>query len=304
VLVNIELRLRRLIPFTSLALFLDSGDDMVRVGHAAGKHSDTLRGYSLGYGKGISGWVAAYRKPILNSSPALEFQGDPDFASLVDTLIVPMELDGECLGTISLYSETRFVYTKAHLALAQAAAAITAPMLDTVRRREVSGGTAVHDPATGAYRASYLHAAAFPMIAAAEQGPSGFALGYLTIRNLEDMRGLHGGTDPLLARVATIMRGQLRSDDILGRFGPDAFVVLLAGQGAESASECMQAIKWRVETAAGTELPGALLPDCVVSVASYPKDGTTLVELLEHAQAAITRPAPRAAAMVVPLRRA
>ena len=64
-----------------------------------GDFASSLSDFAIGIGKGVSGWVAAYKRPIINTVPSWEFQGlKGDFSSLSDTLAVPMTVNDECIG--------------------------------------------------------------------------------------------------------------------------------------------------------------------------------------------------------------
>jgi len=75
---------------------------------------DRLSGSRIGVGERMSGWVAANRRSIANSDPALDF-GDLT-ASLKPPLrfglIVPVENGDELVGVVSFYGPEAF--TKEH----------------------------------------------------------------------------------------------------------------------------------------------------------------------------------------------
>jgi putative nucleotidyltransferase with HDIG domain len=138
-LVHLDCRLRRLLRFSSCAFFLDDGDGSLRVAHAGGKFSDKLQNLRIGLGSGISGWVAAYGHPVMNSKAALEFKDlRGDFGSLVHALVVPLSQNEICLGTISLYSVADTPFIDDHLRILQMAAKRVAPLVAEARRRDRS----------------------------------------------------------------------------------------------------------------------------------------------------------------------
>src|SRR5262249_38745901 len=105
-LCNIERRIGRLVPFTTMAIYLENGDQALKAAHVAGKGCDRLIGFTIRLARGISGWVAAYQRPLINTGAALEFQElGCDFTWLTDSLVVPMVVDGISVGTIALYGQ-------------------------------------------------------------------------------------------------------------------------------------------------------------------------------------------------------
>src|SRR5262249_7829649 len=129
-------RLQRVLPFSTCIFFLDNGEGTLKAAHVLGKFSDVLQTLSIGLGKGISGWVAAYRRPIMNTGPALEFQDiQGDFTSLTDTLVVPLIYEGDCLGTVSIYAQAPVFYSQANLSLLQLLADQVSPCIGEAFKR-------------------------------------------------------------------------------------------------------------------------------------------------------------------------
>ncbi|MGE3959456.1 MAG: HD domain-containing phosphohydrolase [Vicinamibacterales bacterium] len=92
----------------------DHSKDELVCQHVAGMKVDRLSGSRIGVGERMSGWVAANRRSIANSDPALDF-GDLT-ASLKPPLrfglIVPVENGDELVGVVSFYGPEAF--TKEH----------------------------------------------------------------------------------------------------------------------------------------------------------------------------------------------
>ena len=96
-------RLQQIVPFTTCIFYLKDSDDRLEATYVSGKYSELLQRHSLEIGKGISGWVAAHQKPMVNANPALDFKGiNGDLSSLTDAVAVPIVREDECLGAISL----------------------------------------------------------------------------------------------------------------------------------------------------------------------------------------------------------
>lgn len=101
--------------------------------------------------------------------------------------------------------------------------------------------------------------------------------------------------DHVLATVAAVVRAEVRDDDLVGRFGGEEFVVLLAGldhaEGhpsevvAERIRRRIEELRVEVAVAAGP----AVVDDLTVSIggATFPADGRELTRLVEVADAAM-----------------
>jgi diguanylate cyclase (GGDEF)-like protein/putative nucleotidyltransferase with HDIG domain len=282
-------KLSRMLPFTTCAFFLNNGEDSIIVKYVVGLFSDQLKNLTIGLGKGISGWVAAYRRPMVNTGPALEFQElEGDFTCLTDALIVPMLVGGECIGTISLYAKAPTFYSQAQLALLQSVARQVGPLISEARTRaSTPSAQEILDPVTGTYRANYLWVAGSQMITSAQKCSSPLSLMSLELKNLTylvSLYGVHAG-DTILQKVSEILRGELRETDVLVRFGNEGFIALLPSVRGDQAHRYAQRLQQLIRSAAlGNVVGHNLFITTEASVASFPENGTTIYELLESAQ--------------------
>jgi diguanylate cyclase (GGDEF)-like protein len=280
-------RMRKMIPFSTCAFYLRDNSDCIRAVYAVGKHSDQIQNNLLGMGKGISGWVAAYKRPMINTGPALDFQDiKGDFSSFKDALVIPITREDECLGTISLYSLESSLYTQFELNILQTLASFLAPVIAQASNHENTPAESVMDPTTRVHRISYLTALGPQMIAAADKNRTPVSMIYIEIRNLGSITrtcGSHLG-NLVLKKIADCVRPELRETDILVRFGHQAFIALLPGVRDEQALHCAQRLKHQIKSQASTTGGQTLSIDCPVGIASYPKDGTSIFALLQSAQ--------------------
>jgi hypothetical protein len=99
--------LARLIPSTLCVFYIyDSSKDELEAQFSSGDGAGVVRGMRVELGHGLSGWVAANRRTIVNSNPILDL-GDlarSDTASLRSSLSAPLLARDELIGVITLYS--------------------------------------------------------------------------------------------------------------------------------------------------------------------------------------------------------
>jgi len=280
--------LKQIVPYDACAFFMYRENDSVRAEYACGGFAAPLQGMSIGLGKGISGWVAAYKRPMVNTSPALEFQGTTrDFTPLKDALVVPLVQEGECLGTISLYACEALVYSQTHLSLLQTVAEQVAPLVRDACVADKPEGESLVDPVTATYRVAYLSVAGTPLLAHAAKTQTPLSLVHIEIRNFSHNVSLYGPGmgDSILRKVADTLRSELRQTDILVRFGHDGFVALLPGVRSLQAARYVHRVQQQIKSAPMNVTPGnALFVNCQAGIASYPDDGSTLPALLQTAQ--------------------
>ena len=123
ILSGLDWRDRRLVPSNTCVFFLQASDSILKAAYASGTCAEFFLRLRIGLGRGVSGWAAAYHRPMLNAAAQLEFdEPNPVALSLRHTLAVPLLLNGDCLGTISLYGQEHIVYSEHHSNLLQAVA--------------------------------------------------------------------------------------------------------------------------------------------------------------------------------------
>ena len=286
-------RIQRLVPYAACVFFFDSGHDFIKAGYAAGKFADKLGQVSVGLGKGVSGWVAAYRQPMLNAKPALEFQGGAtELQSFADSLVVPITSGDTSMGTISLYSDSPKTYTRTHQDLMQTVSSVVAPVIVEARERSAADrSTDYLDPVTRAFSGSYLPVAGAGLVSAAGQRDAPLCLLYLDVRNLRHFASHYGpaSANAILSKIADAFRLDLRETDVLVRFGVQGFVALLPGVRHEQALRWAQRLQQRTRTITAGSGPGlGTFANCQVAVASFPQDGSDIYTLIGSAQHSLT----------------
>ena len=282
-------RIESLIPFKTCVFFMDDGAGYVRAMHISGCFSEILKDYRLAMGKGISGWVAAHGRPMINTEAALDFQDlENHFSLLKDTLAVPILLGDECFGTISLYREYPLSYNQSDLSVLQTIAGFIAPLISEIRNRDGKSDEFM-DPITQIRRMPYLTITGPQLLASAKNDSSPASLIYLEIKNLHWISREYGSDtgNSILRMIANCIKPELRETDILVRFGNRAFLAFLPGVREDQALSCVQRLKQQVKKQSLSLGDRSLSIDCAAGSSSYPKDGSTIFDLLQSAQQSI-----------------
>lgn len=103
----VEHRLRGSVSFALGIVFIyDAANDELIGQHVIGKHADAVRGLRIGLGDRLSGWVAANKKTIINSDPALDLTDRSGIFTprLQAALSVPLLSEQGLVGVLALYS--------------------------------------------------------------------------------------------------------------------------------------------------------------------------------------------------------
>jgi len=104
-------RLQELIPWDSMAFYVRA-DDTLLPEYACGSHADMLASLRVPVGGGLSGWVAANGKPLLNGNPAVDAA---DLAGLKSALAIPIEGQNDIAGVLTLFSTRTDAFSSADL---------------------------------------------------------------------------------------------------------------------------------------------------------------------------------------------
>jgi diguanylate cyclase (GGDEF)-like protein len=155
----------------------------------------------------------------------------------------------------------------------------------TLRRRLLAQDhQSHHDPMTGIGNRALLERAARRPLA--DGSGSGLLLMDLDgFKRINDTLG-HAAGDELLVQLAERLSATVRPDDVLVRLGGDEFAVFVRQIGVEHARSAAERL---LAAARGEFSVGGLLVDCdaSVGVATAPRDGSTLAELLRAADIAM-----------------
>lgn len=157
----------------------------------------------------------------------------------------------------------------------------------------------IRDDATGLYKADYLHARLAEELQRSDRYSVSTGLAILSVEDFEAFKGKFGHYkgELLLEHLADVLRICVRETDIVARYGPTRFAVILPFSDSRDAEAVAARVK---EGLARTEFEGDVLEPaarCSVSVvtASYPEEATNqsdLVRLVEQRLPAYPAAAP------------
>jgi diguanylate cyclase (GGDEF)-like protein len=159
------------------------------------------------------------------------------------------------------------------------------------RAHEAAFRYATEDALTGLRTRAYLFAALERELARSQRTGRGFCL---LMIDLDDLKGIndrygHLAGDRALRSVGEVIRAGIRRIDTGARFGGDEFVVLLPETDPTGGWVLAEKIR-RGVAEAGITVDGRQIATSVsVGLVTYPGEGATIDELLEHADEAMYR---------------
>lgn len=198
-----------LVP-SELAIFYryDEPTDELVVESCSSGAPESLRGLTIKLGERMSGWVAANRRSIINSDPALDLYDCPKSitADLRNALSIPVSRSNQLLGVLTFYSRRKFSEADDRSAQ-QIASLISAGAFDPRMSRAASSGYSMLVP---------LRPAATMLCA--------------ELANVDELRSKWGHRETLeyLADCRRCFEGLLSLSDLLVQPEPHRFIALLS----------------------------------------------------------------------------
>ena len=309
-LSQVASKIRTLIPFKTCSIYLLSAEyDRVLSCQASGEHADLLKGHEIRIGDGVSGWVAAQNQPLFNVSAAPDFKDHVFLSSQYKgCLVVPLAIEQNVMGVISLYSEDPAPYDSEQLSLMgvishYATVAISNAMIN----REIQED-AYTDELTNLPNFRYFKTFIDEELEKATRMHYPVTLLMMDLEFFKDVNDRFGHKvgDGVLVEFAQTVKQQLRKTDTCVRYAGDEFIAVLPGVDADGTVHTIQRIQDAVQRRAIT-VEGEQIAHIGVSVgsATFPVDGRDPERLLSVADRAmyenkLVRTRSRRKASVIP----
>ncbi|MBI3697220.1 MAG: diguanylate cyclase [Acidobacteria bacterium] len=282
----LSLRLKRLVPFDSIAVYVRR-DNRLAPEYVSGENSRLFSSLEIPMGEGLSGWVAENRKPIVNGNPSVEpgYLNDPDkFSTLWSALTVPLEGVNGVVGVLSLYHAEKDFFSKDHLRILLAISDKAALSIENALKYRQAETCATTDALTGLPNARSLFLHLDRELARSKR--LGIPLSVLVcdldgFKQVNDRLG-HLEGNKLLRAVAEGLQQTCREYDYVARMGGDEFVVVLPGHRGEAVRTKILTLM-RMANEAGRRVCGEARLSMSVGGAFYPDDGNDAEQLLAEA---------------------
>src|SRR5438309_6881182 len=242
----------------------------------------TAETLAIQVGEGITGWVAETKQGALvgdaeRHPKAVHIPGTSE--SDESMLAVPVIFEDRLIGVIVDVKVGLHQYTGDHLRLMTILANHAAVSIFNARLIERLAASARTDPLTGLKNWRAFEQALQERLAV--ESPEPFSVIMLDVDGLKqvnDARG-HAAGDAVLKRVAAVLTGHLRDDDVVTRWGGDEFVLLMPGMDQVGAVSLAR----RVGASLGDPDDPVGPISVSIGTASFPADGGTADSLLASA---------------------
>ncbi|MGO8983917.1 MAG: diguanylate cyclase domain-containing protein [Terriglobales bacterium] len=282
----LSVRLRKMIPYDSMALFLLKDGKLIPE-LVSGDNFRLISSLRIAVGEGLCGWVAEQRKPIINGNPEAEsgYVSDPaKFTTLRSVIAVPLEGLSGVVGVMAMYRADRDAFSADHLRILLAVSSKIALSIENALKYQQAEDSATTDYLTGLPNARSLFVHLSRELARCRRTGSTLAVMVCDLDNFKQINDLYGHLegDNLLKDFSSHLREICRGYDYVARMGGDEFVVIAPGLNPDAAGE-KATLLHQFAVAAGRKIAGRDLVGLSVGTAFCPQDGFDVERLLAEA---------------------
>ncbi len=288
---------------------LDKNTGRVSPEAAYGKDEDHVRRLSISIDPDVpSGRSAASRairtgEYVVSSTTLHETAGPdrldfPDRIGLSAAAAFPLRRAGLVFGALTVYAAEEGFFDEELTFLLRRMADDISFALDSFdqeeRRRAVETHIAYlarHDTLTGLHRRSALEEALGHKHAEAERRGQSYSIALIDIDHFKVINDSYGHAigDEVLVQIAELLRTSCRSMDWVGRWGGEEFLCLIPDSDSGVAMQSMERLRERISSSSFDVADRSLRVTISVGVASFPKDGDSVSDLLVKVDAALYR---------------
>ncbi len=282
----LSVRLRKLVPFDSIAIYVLRDDKLIPE-HVSGDNFRLFSSLEIPLGQGLSGWVAANRKPIVNGNPSVEpgYLNDASkFSTLRSAISVPLEGVNGVLGVLSLYKSEADAFTQDHLRVLLAISSKVALSIENALKYQQAENSATTDYLTGLPNARSLFLHLDQELARCKRSSASVAVMVCDLDGFKQINDRFGHLEgnKVLRIFANGLRNICREYDYVARMGGDEFIVIAPGMTREAAEEKALSMN-QLAVEAGREVCGEDILSISVGVAFFSEDGSDAEQLLAEA---------------------
>ncbi len=282
----LDVRLRRIIPHHSLAIWLKR-DELLIPEYVNGEDYRLFASLQIPMGQGLSGWVAETGKPIVNGNPSVEpgYLNDPTRVSTLRSAVaIPLEGANGTIGVVALYHTERDAFSKDHLRILMAISPKIGMSIENALKFRQVESSATTDFLTTLPNARSLFVQLDAELMRGRRTQQPLTVMVLDLDGLKSINDRFGHLEgnKVLKALAAGLKSYCREYDYVARMGGDEFVVLLPGLKPGDADKRIEDLR-QVIRRAGSDLHTQGPLSASIGVAFFPKDGEDAEHMLAEA---------------------
>ncbi len=297
-------RLKTLIPFDCIAIYVRQGERMVPK-YVNGENSRLFASLEVPVGQGLCGWVAENQKPIINGNPSVEpgyLNDKSKFSTLRSALAVPLTGVNNMSGVLALYRAEKDAFTKDHLRVLLAINSKISIAVENAMTYQQAQRKATTDALTELPNASSLFIHLDSELARSRRVNAPVAVLVCDLdgfKQVNDRFGHLAGNE-VLRMVAGALKENCREYDYVARMGGDEFVMVFPGAQEGGLRGRIDIINREVQRV-GRRVCGEDILSISIGEAYCPGDGADAESLLAKADKDMYRVKQSAKARATPM---
>ncbi len=232
--------------------------------------------------RGIVGWVARHRRPYYASNVLHDPYYVAASATTRSNAAFPLIVDDRIIGVLNVESPAVNAFPKESLEFLEALAVLAGLAIQRAQREDELNRLALTDGLTGLANRRALWEALEREIARAHRQEYPVSIVMIEVDRFKlcnDILG-HLEGDRILQTIASVLRANTRTMDLVARFGGDEFVLLLPDARPATALQVAERVRAHVETLV---LPKPTRVTVSIGLANMPEDGITAEALIDIA---------------------
>jgi diguanylate cyclase (GGDEF)-like protein len=244
----------------------------------------------------LSGWVARNRRSLLLKDLTKETRklniayqpvGQPHVS--LSWMGTPMESSGKVLGVMAMASYRRSAFSEQDLKLLENIAQQTALVIDNAYHHAEVTQQSRLDSLTGVYNHGYflVYLKEFVEYSRSTRQPLGLIMLDIDFFKIYNDKYGHQVGDQVLNQVVTTIRENIRSTDVVGRWGGEEFAIILGETNILHATQVAERIRQSLEntriiTSSGESIPAPTVSQGIAICPDETADENRLVQLADQ----------------------
>ncbi len=281
----LSIRLRKLIPYDSMAIFVCKNGRLLPE-FVSGEDFRALSSLNIPVGKGLVGWVAETCKPIINGNPEVEsaYAGAGQTQVLRSALAVPVEGLNGVVGVLAMYRRERDSFNADHLRILLAVSSKLGLAIENALKYQQAESSATTDYLTGLPNARSLFLHLSQELSRCQRKGGSTAVMVCDLDGFKQVNDRYGHLegDKVLRELGAKLKEACRGYDYVARMGGDEFVLVVPGLSPDAALIKAQSLH-ELTASIGRKICGEDLLGLSVGTSFCPEDGNEAEQLLAEA---------------------